>query len=387
MIIKAFKYQLFPNSEQQEKLNKTFGCVRFIYNWGLNEKSKAYSNDKININCFELINKVTELKKQEEFSWLKDVHSQTLQMSLRNLDNAYTNFFKKKNKFPKFKKKSNNQSFQYPQGVKINEGKVFLPKIGWIGFDNHRNILGEIKTVTVSKTPTGKYFVSIVCDTKLSIPNKKSININTSVGVDLGIKNFAILSNGKIFENQKYLTNKLKQLRKEQRKLQRCKQGSKNREKQRIIVAKIHEKITNQRLDYIHKISYYLTENFDTICLEDLNIVGMIKNHNLSRSIGEQGWNILNNQLLYKCEWKGIGLAFQIIDDILGVTATKEELGKTPNIDVNNKKHTFVDVLGLDGARKRAQQEIDEAKECLNKYGDRATALTAIADYFISRTH
>lgn len=305
MIYKAFKYRLFPNSEQQEKLNKTLGCVRFIYNWGLNEKSKAYSTDKTNINCFDLINKVTELKKQEEYNWLKDVHSQTLQMSLRNLDNAFTNFFKKKSKFPKFKKKNNNQSFQYPQGIKINEGKVFLPKIGWVNYDNHRNILGEIKTVTVSKTPTGKYFVSILCDTKLLTPNKKPININTSVGVDLGIKNFAILSNGKIFENQKYLTNKLKQLRKEQRKLQRCKQGSKNREKQRIVVAKIHEKITNQRLDYIHKISYYLTENFDTICVEDLNIAGMIKNHNLSRSIGEQGWNMLNEQLVYKCEWKG----------------------------------------------------------------------------------
>ena len=305
MILKAFKYELFPNEEQQIKLNKTFGCVRFVYNWGLNEKSKAYSTDKVNINCFELINRLTELKKQEEYIWLKEIHSQPLQMALRNLDNAFTNFFKKRAKFPNFKKKSRNQSFQYPQGVKIENGKVFLPKIGWVDFDNHREILGEIKTVTVSKTPTGRYFVSILCDTKLTIPNKKQVDINTSVGVDLGIKNFAILSNGKVFENQKHLTKKLKQLRIEQRKLQRCKKGSKNREKQRIKVATIHEKITNQRLDYIHKISYYLTENFDTICMEDLNIKGMMQNHKLARSIGEQGWNLLNSQLEYKCEWKG----------------------------------------------------------------------------------
>lgn len=305
MILKAFKYELFPTTEQQQKLNKTFGCVRFVYNWGLNEKSKAYTNDKININCFALINKVTELKKQEEYIWLKDVHSQTLQMSLRNLDNAFTNFFKKRAKFPNLKKKSHNQSFQYPQGVKVNNGKLFLPKIGWVDFDNHREILGEIKTVTVNKTPTGKYFVSILCDTKLSIPNKKEIKLETSVGVDLGIKNFVILSNSKVFENQKHLTKKLKQLRIEQRKLQRCKKGSKNREKQRIKVAVIHEKITNQRFDFTNKISYYLTENFDTICMEDLNITGMMKNHNLAHSIGEQGWGMLNNQLLYKCEWKG----------------------------------------------------------------------------------
>ena len=305
MMFKAFKYQLNLNQEQKIMLDKTLGCVRFVYNWGLNEKSKAYTKDKTNISCFDLMNKIVILKKQEDYLWLNDVHSQTLQMSLRNLDNAFTNFFKKRCSFPKFKKKSRHQSFQYPQGVKIKDNLIFLPKIGWCHFFKHREIIGEVKTVTVSKTPTGKYFVSVLCNTNLSIPNKKPILKETSVGVDLGIKTFATLSNGKVFENQKHLTNRLKQLRIEQRKLQRCIKDSNRREKQRLVVAKLYEKITNQRLDFLHKVSYYLTENFDTICMENLNVSGMMKNHKLARFIGEQGWSLLNNQLHYKCEWKG----------------------------------------------------------------------------------
>jgi putative transposase len=305
MILKAFKYELNPNEEQATMLNKTLGCARFVYNWALNEKSKAYAKDQTNLSCFDLIKQITELKKTEQFNWLSEVHSQPLQMALRNLDNAYTNFFKKKGKFPNFRKKSRNQSFQYPQGVKVLENKVFLPKIGWCSFFKHRDILGEIKTVTVSKTPIGKYFVSILCDTKLELPKKQPIQKETAVGVDLGIKTFAVLSNGQVFENQKHLTRKLRALRIEQRKLQRCKKGSKNREKQRLVVAKLHEKITNQRKHFTHKVSHYLTENFDTICMEDLNISGMIKNGKLSRSIGEQGWSMLNSQIQYKSEWKG----------------------------------------------------------------------------------
>lgn len=304
-MLKAFKYQLNPNDEQQTMLNKALGCARFVYNWGLSEKSKAYAKDQTNISCFDLTKQITELKKQEKYIWLSEVHSQPLQMALRNLDGAFTNFFKKKSKFPNFKKKSRNQSFQYPQGVKVKDNLVFLPKIGWCYFYKHRDILGEIKTVTVSKTPTGKYFVSILCDTKLELPKKQPIKKETAVGVDLGIKTFAVLSNGKVFENQKHLTNKLRVLKVEQRKLQRCVKGSKNREKQRLVVAKLHEKITNQRKDFTHKISYYLTENFDTICMEDLNVSGMMKNGKLSRSIGEQGWSMLNTQISYKSEWKG----------------------------------------------------------------------------------
>lgn len=305
MILKAFKYELHPTAEQRVMLHKTFGCVRFVYNWGLNEKSKAYEENQKNLSCFDLIKQVTALKKEAAHEWLSEVHSQPLQMALRNLDTAYTNFFNKKSKFPNFKKKSRKQSFQYPQGVKVIDDKVFLPKIGWCDFVKHRDIVGDIRTVTVSKTPTGRYFVSILCDTKLAIPPKQPIQRETAVGVDVGIKTFAVLSNGKVFENQKHLTSKLRRLKVEQRKLQRGVKGSKNREKQRLVVAKLHEKIANQRKDYTHKISHYVTEHFDTICMEDLNIAGMLKNHKLARSISEQGWSMLNTQIAYKCEWKG----------------------------------------------------------------------------------
>lgn len=305
MILKAFKYQLSPTSEQSEMLNKHFGCARFVYNWGLNEKSKAYTDNGTNVSCFDLIKKVTELKKCDDYNWLSEVHSQPLQMALRNLDNAFTGFFKKRSKFPNFKKKSRKQSFQYPQGVKLKDNMIFLPKIGWVKYYKSRDIIGEIKTVTVSKTPTGKIFVSILCDTKLSIPTKKPVSKETSVGIDLGIKSFAVTSDGEIFENQKYLTNNLKRLRVEQRKLQRCKKGSNGREKQRLVVAKIHERITNQRLDYIHKFTTHIVKEYDTIVMEDLNVAGMMKNGNLSRAIGEIGWSIANAQLEYKCEWYG----------------------------------------------------------------------------------
>ncbi len=305
MILKTFKYQLNPNGEQSVMLNKHFGCVRFVYNWGLNEKIKVYKEQNINLSCFDLIKRLTELKATERYEWLKEAHSQPLQMSLKNMDNAFTNFFKKRAAFPNFKKKSYNQSFHYPQGVKVKDNQVFLPKIGWVHFFKHQDILGTIKTVTVSKTSTGKYFVSILCETGLNVPPQKPINKKTAVGVDLGIKSFAITSDGQVFENQKYLTRNLKRLRIEQRKLQRCQKGSKNREKRRLIVAKLYEKIRNQRKDYIHKFTTHLVRNYDTIIMEDLNVVGMMKNNKLSRAIGEQGWYMANQQLLYKTKWQG----------------------------------------------------------------------------------
>ena len=306
-MLKAFKYRLNPTQEQIIMLSKHFGCARFVYNWGLNEKSKAFKETGENISCFKLSAMITDMKSKQEYQWLKEVDSQSLQMSLRCLDNAYTNFFKKKSAFPNFKKRNRHQSFQYPQRVKIvGDNKIYLPKIGHVHFYKSREMYGEIKAVTVSKTPTGKYFVSILCDIKeLKTPKKAVIKKETSVGVDLGIKSFAVLSNGKIFENQKYLSNNLRRLRIEQRKLQRCVKGSKNREKQRIVVALLHEKISNQRLDFTHKFTTYLVKNFDSIIMEDLNVKGMIKNKNLSRSIGEMAWSMANNQLQYKCEWNG----------------------------------------------------------------------------------
>ena len=305
MILKAYKYRLAPKGSQFEILNKHFGCARFIYNWGLNEKSKEYAKSKTNISCFDLIKRVTELKKQEEFVWLKEVHSQVLQMSLRNLDNAFNAFFHKRAKYPNFKKKSRNQSFQYPQGVKIKDNEVYLPKIGWVRYYNSRKAIGTIKTVTVSRTPTGKYYVSLLCELPINIPNKKPIRQETAVGIDLGIKLFAVTSDGEVFENQKYLHHNLSRLRIEQRKLQRCKKGSNRREKQRLVVARLYEKITDQRMDFLHKLSTQMVSKYDTIVMEDLNVKGLMQNHHLALAIGEVGWSMVNSMLEYKCNWHG----------------------------------------------------------------------------------
>jgi putative transposase len=311
-MLKAFKYEINPTMEQKTLLNKTFGCVRFAYNLGLNEKTKAYQTDKSKVSCFELINKITLLKKQEEFAWLNEIHSQPLQMAMRNLDNAFTNFFNKRGAFPSFKKKSNNQSFQYPQGVKLKDNQVFLPKIGWTHFYKSRECFGAIKTVTVSKTPTNKYFVSILCETTIEKPIKKTIDDKTSLGIDVGIKTFAVCSDGQVFENQKYLSKSLKNLKKEQRTLaRRYKKGvkiveqSKGYHNQRIVVAKLHEKVSNQRNDFLHKVSTKLVNQYDSIIVEDLNVKGMMQNDNLSKAISDVSWTKFNTFLQYKCEWQG----------------------------------------------------------------------------------
>lgn len=307
-MLKAYKYRIKPNSSQELKLNQFFGCSRFIYNWGLNRKSEEYSKNNKNYSCFDLIKEITSLKKEEDFSWLSDVHSQTLQMSLRNLDNAYTNFFKKKSSFPKFKKKSNKQSFQYPQGVRIEDSKIFLPKIGWVKFYNSRTFEGTIKTVTVTKNPSGEHYVSILVDNQKELPNKKLINSSTSVGLDFGIKELIITSNSEVFENQKHFKKMKNKLRIEQRSLARKKKGSKNREKQRIKVAKIYQKISNQRTDYLHKISTQLVNSYDTICIEDLSVESMLKEKKLSSLIADASWRTLRTFLEYKCEWQGKNL-------------------------------------------------------------------------------
>lgn len=313
-MFKSFKFQLNPTEDQIVSISKHIGCSRFVYNWGLNEKSKAYSHDQTRISCFELCKMLVHLKKDDRFKWLNDVYAQTLQYALRNLDNAHTAFFKGKSKFPKFKsKKDSKQSYQYSQGVKINGNYINLPKIGEVNFYKSREIIGIVKTVTITKTSTNKYFVSILCDNKLPIPEKKSINKNTTIGIDLGIKSFAVTSDGEVFENQKYFIKLQKRLRIEQRKLSRrfkkdVREQSKSYQKQKLIVAKIHEKITNQRLDNLHKISTYLVNKYDTICIENLNVSGMMSNPKLAKFIQDCGWRTFRELLEYKCEEKGKNL-------------------------------------------------------------------------------
>jgi len=304
-MLKAYKYRIFPNKEQQNSMSKIFGQVRFVYNLGLETKISAYAGNKVNVNYFSLNKQITELKK--ELVWLKETPSQALQMSIRNLDNAYHAFFRGAG-FPKFKNKHGKQSFSLPQGIRLSEDnkEIFIPKLKWVGIDLHRELgKGDIKTVTVSKTVTNKYFVSILVDTKQELPKKRPIVEETTVGIDLGIKDFVITSDGEKFENKDFFKSTMQKLRVAQRSLARKQKGSKKREKQKLVVALLHEKIRNQRQDYLHKISKYLVDNYDTICIEDLSVSNMVKNNCLARAISDMGWRELRTMIEYKSKWQG----------------------------------------------------------------------------------
>jgi putative transposase len=302
-MIKAFKFQLLPTKEQEVLLAKHFGCKRFVWNYFLNRRKEEYLKDKKTLNYYECASELVNLKKQEETSWLKEINSQTLQSTLRDLDGAYNRFFRKQSKFPKFKSKWDRQSFRVPQHISVKNNKIFFPKFNeGIKINIHREINGEICFIAVSKTPTGKYFVSITCEVgeipKLPISNK-------SIGVDLGIKDFAVCSNGEKFDNPKHYQKLEKKLKFRQRQLSKKQKGSKSRDKQRKQVARIHEKITNSRQDFLHKLSTKLIHENQVICIEDLDVKGMMADRNVAKSIGTCGWGEFVRQLNYKAEWYG----------------------------------------------------------------------------------
>jgi putative transposase len=283
---------------------KHFGCVRFVYNWGLEKKIKAYKTNKKFLSYFDLTHLlVHELK--EEHEWLCAVNAQALQMALRNLDNAFTCFFRKQSKFPRFKSKWARQSFQCPQYVTISRDGLSLPKIKNIKIKLHRSFKGKIKTVTVSRISTGKYFASVLVDDGKYSPKKVKAVKSKSVGVDLGLAHFATLSTGEKIDNPRHLKKSLESLRCQSRKLSRKEKGSANRDKQRIKVALLHEKIANQRADFLHKLSKRLIDENKAICLEDLNVNGMLKNRRLARHIQDVGWGTFRSFCAYKADWQG----------------------------------------------------------------------------------
>lgn len=303
IINKAFRFRIYPNKTQKELITKTIGCSRFVFNHFLEKWNNTFKTTNKGLSYNTCSSQLTQLKK--ELLWLKEVDSISLQSSLRDLDDSFKRFFKKQNKAPRFKSKRNPvQSYTTKHtnsNIAIVDNRIKLPKLGLVKFAKSKEVDGRILNATIKRKASGKYYISILVETEVQELPKT----NSSVGIDLGLKDFAILSNGKVYENPKFFRTLEKKLAKEQVILSRRTKGGSNWNKQKIKVARIHEHIQNARKDYLHKISTDIVKNHDIIGIEDLQVSDMLKDRKFSKGISEVSWSEFRTMLEYKSSWYG----------------------------------------------------------------------------------